>query len=422
MSDSAEYTPYNPSWLRESPVLIEAGCGAINRLPSLILNLIPDLFSTRKHILIVTTAGSTKRGLTKRVQDLCCLKQVGQQYDKQLDQQLDNSPLITVSDQVIPNPDLITLTRLTEYLLNSDKKIDLIIGAGGGSVIDTAKILSITLALEDRDDLWAQRFSRGLSLRGDQGWSSHIPVIAIPTTAGTGAEVTPFATLWDTENKSKLSVHGPLVAPALALLDPTLTYTLPPSDTLHTALDTISHALESIWNINRTPLSTAHSVQALDLALQAITQLTNPNTDSDGRPEAARADMLYASTLAGLAISKAKTALAHAISYPLTAHFGVPHGLACSFTLADLIRANFQLLDDTIGSPKLINQTLDFLDSLNLAGLISSYLPADATSQLPFDNLDPDRAGNFSGTLPCSIREFVSKSLSPKESEAQLLL
>jgi alcohol dehydrogenase len=167
-----------------------------------------------------------------------------------------------------------------------------------------------------------------------------LPLVAVPTTAGTGSEVTPFATVWDHQNKKKHSVTGDDLYAQTALLDPELTLGLPDEVTVSSGLDAISHAFESTWNRNATPVSLGFATASLQLSLKALPILhENPENLEQ------RAAMLQASTLAGMAISQTRTALAHSISYPLTAHFGLPHGIACSFTLPALLEFNAQADD-----------------------------------------------------------------------------
>src|SRR5690606_20309422 len=110
-----------------------------------------------------------------------------------------------------------------------------------------------------------------------QTWEKKIPLVAIPTTSGTGAEVTPFATVWDQSEHRKYSITGDLIFPDTAVLDPELTLSLPEKETLYPGLDAISHALESLWNVNRTPVTAGFAIQALELAVEALpTVLGNP--------------------------------------------------------------------------------------------------------------------------------------------------
>ena len=159
------------------------------------------------------------------------------------------------------------------------------------------------------------------------------PVIAIPTTAGTGSEVTMWATVWDMEGKKKYSISHPSLYPVKAILDPGLTLTLPGKETSCSGLDALSHAMESIWNKNHNPVSDTFALEAISLVHDYLPVLRSDLTNLN-----VRTLLLRASLFAGLAFSNTKKALAHAISYPLTAHFGIPHGLACALPLPHLLK------------------------------------------------------------------------------------
>jgi phosphonate metabolism-associated iron-containing alcohol dehydrogenase len=153
-------------------------------------------------------------------------------------------------------------------------------------------------------------------------------LIAVPTTSGTGSEVTGWATVWHRAAGKKYSLHLPETWPEAALVDPELTLSLPAGPTLASGLDALSHALESIWNIHANPVSDGHAVGAARLVLETL-----PKLMLDLRDAELRRRMALAALTAGLAFSNTRTALAHSISYDMTIHHGLPHGIACSFTL-----------------------------------------------------------------------------------------
>ena len=200
-----------------------------------------------------------------------------------------------------------------------------IVAVGGGSVIDTAKVLQVGVDGGDFDAYFA-------ALRaGRQPQVAHaLPLIAVPTTAGTGSEVTPWATLWDrsSEVPKKYSLHVAQTWPEAALVDPALARSAPASVTRNSALDALSHALESIWNVNHNPVSDALAVAAAQGVIATLPALLD-TPDA----EELRIAMSRSSLLAGLAFSNTRTALAHSVSYEMTLRYGLPHGLACSFTL-----------------------------------------------------------------------------------------
>jgi phosphonate metabolism-associated iron-containing alcohol dehydrogenase len=153
-------------------------------------------------------------------------------------------------------------------------------------------------------------------------------LIAVPTTAGTGSEVTPWATIWDKAAGKKHSLHLPQTWPETAVIDPDLMLTLPAPVTVQSGLDALSHALESIWNVNHNPISDVYAVSAAREVIATLPALLASPGD-----RALRARMALAALQAGMAFSNTKTALAHSISYEMTLRFGLPHGIACSFTL-----------------------------------------------------------------------------------------
>ena len=159
-----------------------------------------------------------------------------------------------------------------------------------------------------------------------QGLHKHL--IAIPTTAGTGSEVTPWATIWDQAAGQKYSLHQHCTWPEAAIIDAELMASLPAGATLASGLDALSHALESIWNVNRNPVSMSLAVQSARRTMTTLPQLMRNLGDLQ-----LRAQMAEAALLAGLAFSSTKTALAHSLSYDITLQHGVPHGIACSFSL-----------------------------------------------------------------------------------------
>ncbi len=352
-------------WNHSNPVHITAG---IDRFSDL-YKFIPE-----GNTLLITTNGFTRRGVSNKIAE-----------------QLGSSRVI-IYDKVTPNPELSNLDAATVTL--KEHKINSIVALGGGSVLDFAKVLSVTLL--SSIDCPLEYYLRQ---NNPQKWEKKITTIVIPTTSGTGAEVTPFATVWDTKTHAKYSVTGNFVYPSHALLDPVLTLSLPRQQTLFTALDAVSHALESLWNKNRTPISEAFSIQALSLAEKALPVILNDTNNLEYRTL-----MQESSLLAGFAISQTRTAIAHAISYPLTSYYGVPHGLACSFLLSTIINNIFSdsKCAARLGSSRdiiektgymLLNLNLDkylfeYLSAIELKGLLKYMTPSERTENFLFDELD----------------------------------
>ena len=343
-------------WEHYNPVRICAGQGQIRQLPRLV---------TEERWLLLTSAGFSRRGTVAQIRSL-----------------LQQTPL-EIYDQITSNPELDELEALTLRFKNSG--IHGIVALGGGSVIDSAKVLAVTLINGEYPTLKA-----ALNSATSQKWQHSLPLIVIPTTSGTGAEVTPFATVWDKVSYKKFSVIGDKVFPSAALLDPNLTLSLPHEETLYTGLDAISHALESLWNINKTPISETFSWQALTLASSALPVVLKKPQDLVGREH-----MQQASLMAGLAISQTRTAIAHSISYPLTIQHGVPHGLACSFTLEKLIRLYMENIKLDVGKKSVLKKTLMVLEKLQLGRYLAQYVTMSELIKLKNEMFHKERSGNF---------------------------
>ena len=234
-------------------------------------------------------------------------------------------PIVTI-DNVSANPDFIDLTESCRRYGEATPAPEVIVAIGGGSVLDAAKVLAAA-----QGDFAGVRRYLETGTGADQ--LRFTPILAVPTTAGTGSEVTSWATVWDTEAKKKYSLSHPRLYPERAVVDSELSLAAPRALTVSTGLDALSHALESIWNVNANPASSALAVAAAREVLASLPRLAE-RLDSIELREA----MARAATLAGLAFSNTRTALAHSLSYHLTLHHGVPHGIACSFSLPMVMR------------------------------------------------------------------------------------
>ena len=222
-----------------------------------------------------------------------------------------------------------------------------LIALGGGTTLDIAKVLRCRpVADEPRIDLRAachrpthlQGFEPvAAALRGTAPWPALdlAPLWMVPTTAGTGSEVTRWATVWDTDQhpQQKRSFDEPFGFAEKAFVDPLLTHSCPEAVTRDTALDALSHALEAIWNRHANPFSDVLAVSAAQKVLAWLpVALREPGNVQ------AREALSLASLEAGFAFSQTRTALAHALSYAVTLEQGVPHGLACGLWLPTACR------------------------------------------------------------------------------------
>lgn len=210
--------------------------------------------------------------------------------------------------------------------------VDFIIAIGGGTVIDNAKAASI-LSFEEGD---VTPYVEGK----EKPEGKNIPRLFIPTTAGTGAEITPFAVVY--VDKTKYSLAHPSMAPEYVILDDRATLNLPPRITAATGCDALSQCIEAFWSVNATKESKEYSAEGIKLVLENLeTAVNNPTPD-------ARRNMLIASHLSGKAIAIAKTTAAHALSYPLTSYHGVAHGHAVMLTLPYFFEVNEKIDEDSL--------------------------------------------------------------------------
>ena len=221
-----------------------------------------------------------------------------------------------------PNPKLEDVRRGLDLI--KDSSIDRVVAIGGGTAIDLAKL--IASLHDDSSD------PRDVILGNEEISNDGISLTAIPTTAGTGSEATHFAVVYVDGNK--FSLAHPSMLPNHAVIDPTLTHSLPPSVTAATGLDALCQALESIWSVNATDQSIAWAIDAAKLAIENIIPATNsPSHES-------RTAMCRAAHLAGKAINITKTTAAHALSYGLTSKYSVPHGLAVALMFGPVLEFN----------------------------------------------------------------------------------
>jgi alcohol dehydrogenase len=170
-----------------------------------------------------------------------------------------------------------------------------------------------------------------------------IPSIFLPTTHGTGSEVTMWGTVWDMRQKKKYSISHLDLYPNIAILDGNLTLSLPMDVSIMTTLDALSHSFESIWNKNANEKSTVYAIEAITSIIKNVDSLKQDSSDLN-----VRNNLIKASAIAGLAFSNTTTAAAHSISYPLTIRFGIPHGVASSLSLIPLLEINGKHIKESL--------------------------------------------------------------------------
>jgi alcohol dehydrogenase class IV len=240
---------------------------------------------------------------------------------------------ISVAD-VRSNPDLDNVDSAIR--IYREYEPDLVIGVGGGSVIDVAKVVRSVAPHSDT----ALPYALGERTAGPP----LAPMLAIPTTAGTGSEATHFAVVY--LNGDKRSIADASMQPEYVILDPELTYSMPPSVTATTGLDALCQAIESFWSVQSTPQSREWAKRAIELALDHLDNAVN-------RPDpVSRAGMATAAHLAGHAINVSFTAASHALSYVLTSRYGIPHGHAVALTLGATLEYNAEVTDESCADPR----------------------------------------------------------------------
>jgi alcohol dehydrogenase len=355
-------------WKYANPVQIEFGVDSFNKLS--------ELIGGRRYALVT----------------------YGEPFFDELASRLTKTagaPVLVISD-VAPNPDYRLLAEQTGRFAKLERQPDVIVALGGGSVIDSAKVFAAAGGDfgKIRTFLESQKGAEELSA---------IPIIAVPTTAGTGSEVTCWGTVWDEARGKKYSLARPNLYPSHAVVDPRLMLGKPQLLTISTGLDALSHALESLWNVNNNPVSANHAVSAARNILDVLPKLVKDLGNIE-----LRSRMAMAALFAGLAFSNTKTAIAHSLSYPITLRHGVQHGIACSFSLPMVLRSVEGVggicedsLKQIFGSD-LMRGADDLEDFLGLLGISSNPAAYKIDRQewrlLIADSLQGERGRNFLGS------------------------
>ncbi|MEP3074061.1 iron-containing alcohol dehydrogenase [Maricaulis sp.] len=288
---------------------IHSGPGSAGRLASIAAPLI----GARKRIFLVTDKGVRALGLLDTA--VAGLEEAGL--------------TVAIDDSVVADPPedrvLATVNAAREF------GAELVIGFGGGSSMDTAKLVALLLGTDQPlADMYGVNKVRG----------GRLPLILIPTTAGTGSEVTPISVVTVGET-SKMGVNDPALYADLAVLDAALTYGLPRAVTAATGIDAMVHCIEAYTSkIEKNPVSDALALAGLKKLHGAIERAC-----TDGQDTQAREDMLLGALLAGQAFANAPVGAVHALAYPLGGIFHVPHGLSNSLMLPPVLRYNADIAD-----------------------------------------------------------------------------
>ena len=233
---------------------------------------------------------------------------------------------------VTGEPELSTIDQGTA--LAKTEKCDFVVALGGGSVIDAGKAIAAMLTNNGELLDYLEIIGRGKALTKPSA-----PFIAIPTTAGTGSEVTRNSVLASPEHKLKVSLRSPLMLPKIALVDPELTYDLPPSLTASTGLDALTQLIEPFVCSRANPMTDGLCAEGIRRAARSLRV-----TFADGKNKSAREDMAVASLFGGLALANAGLGAVHGFAGPIGGSFPAPHGAICAALLPHVMAANIHAL------------------------------------------------------------------------------
>lgn len=366
------------------PQDIQFGMGSLNKLPEILAETHSD------HVMLVSDRGLEKIGVVKRVQDI--IEAAGIAFDSYLD--------------VVPNP-TVEVVNEAAALYKSCGATSLV-ALGGGSPMDVAKAVGVL----------ARYGGKITDYEGNHKVPGPIePIIAIPTTAGTGSEVTASAVITDTSRNYKLSVFSYENIPKYAILDPTLIMSAPASIAASCGVDALIHAIEAYISRNATPFSDAMAEKAMELIGAHLRRFVANRQDED-----AACAMMLGSTFAGMSFAWARLGNVHAMSHPVSAYFNVPHGVANSILLPNVMEFNaladhgrYEVIYNYIkeGNEPAIDFTPDMLveelrhlnEQLGIpSGLAAAGVTADKIPAMANDAIK-------SGNIPANPRATTVKDL-----------
>jgi len=321
---------------------IVAGFGAINALGCEVRKL------NAEKVLIVTDKGLTKTGLVENA--LKILKKEGIKSE--------------IFDEVESNPKDTTIEKGAQYLREVDAEV--VIGLGGGSSMDSAKVIAALSSNEGPiEKYYNEPFKNQIK-----------PIITIATTSGTGSEVSADAMVTDTKNKVKMCIAYWSIAATVAITDPLLTISLPPRLTAETGMDALVHAIEAYVSKSASPFGDAAAFHAIKLIMGSIRKAY-----ADGSNLEARNDMMVGSTLAGKAMANAGAGIVHSLGQSIGGLYDVPHGLTMSVCLPVSMEYNWMANPEKFAYiAKLMGKNTTGLSLIDAA-----KLSVDATRELLYD-------------------------------------
>jgi len=337
----------NAFTLTPGSVGIRFGAGAITQLPEVISGL------NKSKVLIITDPGVAAAGVLTKVEAI--LKSAGIQS--------------VAFTEIKPNPNTILIDAAAK--VGIDFGADTVVALGGGSSLDSAKGVALVVA---NPTFSSAAFN--YSITPDK---PALPIIAIPTTSGTGSETNSWGVIDDPIRQCKFYVGDASTTPVVAILDPELTVGLPPRPTAGTGIDALTHAIESLTSKGSTVVSSAYAHQAIKLITKSL-----PVAFKDGKNIDARGDMLMGAHLAGLALTLSGLGLVHGVAHSVSATVGTAHGEALATVLPEVMQFNSQVSDDvyaSIGydmgvsanSATVIEAVRDLSDEIQIRNKLSHY-------------------------------------------------
>jgi alcohol dehydrogenase len=268
---------------------------------------------------------------------------------------------VFIFDKIEENPSIESIDVGAQ--LANENGIDLVLGIGGGSSMDAAK--GIALLAKNKAPLKDY-------LNGRTPENEALPLLCIPTTAGTGSEATPFAVFTDKQDESKKGYSHPSIFPMTSIIDPELTYSMPKNVRINTGLDVLAHSVEAYLSLESNILNDQIALESINLVIENLLQAVNEEKSSIS-------NMAYSSVLAGIAITHASTILPHVMGYPLTVFHQIPHGRASILTLAAFLN-QMENIAEVQEKVKILNSIFQkvgglvkFLNSLGVSAKLSDY-------------------------------------------------
>ena len=257
-----------------------------------------------------------------------------------------------VFDKVMSNPTVTCAYEGAKYA--KENEVDFIIAIGGGSPMDAGKAIALLAAQDiDEEDLFSGHYERKV-----------LPIVLIPTTAGTGSEVTQYSILTNDRARTKTSIASDLLFPTVAFLDAKYTHNLPVETTINTAIDALSHAVEGILSVRASNLSNTLALESIRLMVNCVPdmlQALQAGTEGSFAPEK-REELLLASNIAGMVIAQTGTTVVHSMGYSLTYFRNTDHGRANGLLLGEYLRMVEKSQPDL---------TRRILEAMNLSGVDS---------------------------------------------------